>query len=83
MHGMVQGVGYRYFALFEAQRLSLHGYIRNNPDGTVESFVEGAKNDILEYLAALERGPILSHVRGTDIEWQKFEDKFSDFRITR
>jgi acylphosphatase len=83
VHGMVQGVGYRYFVLLEAQRLNLRGYVRNRPDGTVESFVEGAKNDIMEYVAALERGPILSHVSGTDIEWQKFENKFSDFRITR
>jgi acylphosphatase len=81
VHGMVQGVGYRYFALLEAQRLNLRGYIRNNKDGTVESFVEGTKNDIMEYVAALERGPILSHVSGTDVEWHKFEDKFSDFRI--
>ena len=31
--GVVQGVGFRYFALRAAQRLGLAGYVRNLRDG--------------------------------------------------
>ena len=37
VRGVVQGVGYRYFAYLEAQSYKLNGYVRNKTDGSVES----------------------------------------------
>ena len=39
--GRVQGVGFRYFALDQAAREGIHGWIRNMPDGRVEALAEG------------------------------------------
>jgi len=55
--GMVQGVGYRYFAMRAAQRLGLGGYVRNLPDGRVEIYAVGSVSKLAEFRAALERGP--------------------------
>jgi len=49
--GEVQGVGFRWFVLREAQRLGLQGLARNLRDGSVEVIASGTP----EALAALER----------------------------
>ena len=36
IEGFVQAVGYRNFAIEEATRLGIDGWIRNRSDGTVE-----------------------------------------------
>jgi acylphosphatase len=55
--GMVQGVGYRYFAMRVAQRLGLGGYAKNLPDGRVEAYAVGSTSKLAEFRAQLERGP--------------------------
>jgi acylphosphatase len=61
--GMVQGVGFRWFALREAHRLALHGWVRNLPDGSVEALAEGAETQLAEFEAALTRGPRVAQVQ--------------------
>ena len=39
--GRVQGVGFRWTALMVARRLSLTGWVRNEPDGSVVAEVQG------------------------------------------
>ena len=55
--GMVQGVGYRYFAMRAAQCLGLSGYARNLPDGRVEVYAAGVASKLAEFRTELERGP--------------------------
>jgi acylphosphatase len=55
--GMVQGVGYRYFAMRAAQRLGLGGFARNLPDGRVEVYAVGGTTKLADFRAELERGP--------------------------
>jgi acylphosphatase len=55
--GIVQGVGYRYFAMRIAQRLGLAGYARNLPDGRVEVYAAGSASKLAEFRKELERGP--------------------------
>jgi acylphosphatase len=45
--GRVQGVGFRYTVQALAKSFpSLHGYVRNLPDGRVELVVEGDESEI-------------------------------------
>jgi acylphosphatase len=55
--GMVQGVGYRYFAQRAAQRLGLVGYVRNLGDGRVEVYAIGDSGALAQLRRELERGP--------------------------
>ncbi len=60
--GRVQGVGYRYFVLQEAQRLGLAGFARNLPDGAVEVVAEGGESALAELEARLRVGPSFARV---------------------
>ena len=42
--GIVQGVGFRYFVVREAEALGLAGWVRNLPDGRVELIAEGVES---------------------------------------
>lgn len=55
--GMVQGVGFRYFAMRAAERLKVTGYAKNLPDGRVEVYAIGNKPSLTKFRAELERGP--------------------------
>ena len=60
--GRVQGVGFRYFAAREAQRLGLSGWVRNLHDGNVEVFAEGPEDSLDSLEASLNQGPPWSRV---------------------
>jgi acylphosphatase len=68
VRGMVQGVGFRYFAQRSARSLGVRGWVRNRPDGSVESLAEGDEAAVAEYLARLEKGPTGSRVDGLEVE---------------
>jgi acylphosphatase len=62
VRGRVQGVGYRYFVLRQANALGLSGYARNQTDGSVEVVVEGKAADLGELEARLREGPAFATV---------------------
>lgn len=66
VNGRVQGVGYRYFALREAEALGIAGFARNLPDGRVEVLAEGAQDALAQFEKRLRDGPAFAHV--TDVE---------------
>jgi acylphosphatase len=66
--GRVQGVGYRYFALQEANALGVSGYAKNLPDGTVEVVAEGKSDAVQAFEAKLREGPAFSRVEVVDKE---------------
>jgi acylphosphatase len=66
--GQVQGVGFRYWAVAEAARLGLAGYVRNRPDGSVEAEIEGAQDAVERMLEWLRRGPPGSRVAEVAVE---------------
>ena len=82
VEGVVQGVGFRYYAYRKARELSLNGFVKNAFDGSVESEVEGPRGLINDYVQALKIGPIFSHVTNVEVEWLSFENKFNGFNIT-
>jgi len=60
--GMVQGVGFRFFTQAAAEKLQIHGFVRNLRDGRVEVFAMGAPQQHAEFRAVLERGPRFSSI---------------------
>ncbi|MET1044691.1 MAG: acylphosphatase [Microbacteriaceae bacterium] len=81
VHGRVQGVGFRYAAEDEANRLGLTGYVRNRSDGAVEAELEGDEASVTRMLDWLHAGPPGAHVRKvtvTDVD----PHGSTEFRIT-
>jgi acylphosphatase len=80
--GIVQGVGFRYFAVYQAQRIGgITGYVRNLRDGSVEVVAEGEREKLEQLLAQLRKGPTGAHVTGVDVFWENPTGEFTNFGI--
>jgi acylphosphatase len=67
--GVVQGVGFRWYAARHARELGLAGFARNLPDGRVEVVATGGDEDAMARLEArLRAGP--AHARVDALERQ-------------
>ncbi len=82
VRGRVQGVGFRFFAERSARDLGIRGWVRNLPDGAVETAAEGEEPAVEEYLGRLRRGPFGSRVDDVAIEALEPQG-FTSFEITR
>ncbi|MDR1930844.1 MAG: acylphosphatase [Treponema sp.] len=68
VRGRVQGVGFRYSAIREAERLGLAGWVYNAENGDVEVWAEGGADKLEAFLRWLHRGPQFARVDGVDTE---------------
>jgi acylphosphatase len=55
--GRVQGVGFRQFVRERARALNLSGWVKNQPDGSVEVLVSGDDDAAARLLDVVRRGP--------------------------
>ena len=81
--GLVQGVGYRYYALRRAQERGIRGYVRNLYDGRVEVHAEGDEDAIEALKHDLEVGPGAAKVGGVEDATLSDTGRFTDFSILR
>jgi acylphosphatase len=68
VQGRVQGVGYRYFVLRQAERLGVAGFARNRADGSVEVVAEGSEATLADFEARLREGPSFAEVANVERE---------------
>ena len=71
VEGLVQGVGFRWFARERARRAGLCGWVQNRSDGSVEIRVSGVQAAMKRFLAELAVGPKgaqVNAVRQTETE---------------
>ena len=83
VHGRVQGVGYRFFALEAARALGLTGYVRNLPDGGVEAWAEGELPALEKLHGQLLQGPPGARVQAVQVEPADATGSHNSFRISR
>ena len=57
VRGRVQGVGFRYFTQAAAVRAGVGGWVRNNPDGTVEIAATGEPEALAQLEHDVRNGP--------------------------
>ncbi|MGB3830820.1 MAG: acylphosphatase [Mesorhizobium sp.] len=81
--GRVQGVGFRYWAVEEAEALGLSGWVRNEPDGSVAALLAGPGEAVEEMLGLLRQGPHGAVVDDIETEPAEPDEAPEDFRIVR
>lgn len=80
--GNVQGVGFRSFARFQAQKRGLNGFAQNTLDGNVEIVIQGNESACDSFAKAIQNGlpwARPSHCNVTEEkpvqQWTRFEIK--------
>ena len=81
--GLVQGVFFRRETADLARRLGISGWVRNLPDGRVESLAEGERARLDELIRFCHVGPRGAVVRKVEVEWSDYSGEFRGFRITK
>ncbi|HXV57869.1 MAG TPA: acylphosphatase [Gaiellaceae bacterium] len=80
VHGFVQGVFFRDTTRRLARSQGVAGWVRNNPDGTVEAVFEGPPEAVERLVAFTREGP-----RGASVSWieafDEAEEGFTGFEI--
>jgi acylphosphatase len=71
VRGRVQGVGFRWFVEREAQILQIAGWVRNDPDGSVEVLAIGTPEQLSGLRSRLQEGPRAARV--DDVEESEAE----------
>lgn len=79
--GIVQGVGFRYFAYREALVLQLHGYVKNRINGKVEVYAEGSRDKLEQFVEILKQGPRFGAVDKVELHWDDYKGKYDTFFI--
>jgi acylphosphatase len=79
--GLVQGVGFRYFAYREATALGLNGYARNLYSGEVETYAEGEHAALENFVGRLKIGPRSAMVKAVKVTWGQAPRGVQGFNI--
>ncbi len=79
--GKVQGVGFRYFVLRQAQELGINGWVSNKPNGDVEALAQGEKADLEQFIAKVKEGTTFSRVDNVNLEWMNKGEQYFGFEI--
>lgn len=79
--GRVQGVGFRWFVIQEAQERNLTGWCRNLYNGKVEVLAEGELEALNDLLQLLWQGPGGSCVSDVEVEWSPAKGEFRRFSV--
>jgi len=81
VRGRVQGVGFRWFVEREAHILGVAGWVRNNPDSSVEVLAIGTREQISRLHARLREGPRAARVDSVDETEAQPVSGLTTFRI--
>lgn len=78
--GRVQGVGFRFQVKILADRLGLTGTVRNMYDGSVEVYIQGNENQLMNFFKGLENINF-AIIDGKNIDEVSVIDGEYDFQI--
>ncbi len=81
--GRVQGVWFRQSTKLTADKFGVVGWVRNNPDRSVEAVFEGGRSAVQSVLDWCQHGPELAVVELLEIDWQHATGEFDQFQVLR
>ena len=81
LEGRVHGVGFRVYAVAQAESRSLTGYVKNESDKTLTIVAEGREDKLKQLAEWAKGGPKLAWVKRMKIKWSTATGEFKDFEI--
>ena len=81
IEGRVQGVGFRFFVMQNAEALALTGWVCNTMDGKVEVLAEGEQDALSKLLSLLNSGPSGAFVSDVHSAWAPASGEFDHFGL--
>jgi acylphosphatase len=81
LKGRVQGVGFRYFTVKEAERLGLKGYVKNLPGGEVEIVAQGDKDSLKKLVSRVKEGPSAAVVKDVNTNYRPLQREYAGFNV--
>jgi len=81
VYGRVQRVGFRRQILDVAQELRLSGHAKNLPDGSIEIFVQGEKEQLIKFLERLKQPLPPAKVTEIKSEEDSVNPEIKQFRL--
>ena len=82
VYGEVHYVGFRFSTIEVARDLGLTGWVKNEPDGTVQIIAEGEKEKLENLVTWSKQGPSLARVEKTETKWSEATGEFSSFDVS-
>lgn len=79
--GRVQGVGFRFFVRDAALREGLTGWVRNQPDRTVELVAQGDAEALQRFEMALRGGPSGARIDDVSVESEPVTASLTTFFV--
>jgi acylphosphatase len=79
--GKVQGVYFRFNMKEVAKKNHVVGWVRNLPDGNVEAFIEGKKEDVKLVVGWSKVGPENARVDDVKMDYGQYMGNYNDFII--
>lgn len=76
--GIVQGVGFRFFAERVAERLGIAGFVRNRYDSRVEVYAIGTPEQHRALRTEIERGPSGASIERVEEEIAELDSRYAD-----
>ena len=83
VRGLVQRVYFRGSVQEEAQTRGLTGWVRNNPDGSVEAVLQGPRPAVQHVVEWMRRGPPGARVDSVELAWSGVQEPMRSFDIVR
>ncbi|RME77875.1 acylphosphatase [Candidatus Woesearchaeota archaeon] len=81
--GIVQGVSFRAALRDHAQSRRVTGWVRNNPDGSVEAVMQGEEEALQKLLLFCTIGPSGARVESVEKTWRTPTEQYETFEIRR
>jgi len=81
--GRVQGVCFRAETERAADRLGVHGWVRNRSDGKVEAVFEGSQAAVNDAVAWCHHGSPPARVTDVEVTWETYQGDLQGFSIRR
>ncbi len=79
--GRVQGVGFRFSTVRQAERMGVSGWVRNTMSGHVEAEFEGEERAVKRMVDWCRSGPGMARVTDIDIGYMSPTGEESGFHV--